>query len=87
MTRKKRAEKQLSFADQIRAAIRASGVSQYRLSKDTGLDQAMLSRFMNGKRWPSEANLNALCRYLGLSVAGPSDGRQVTHGARGTEHP
>lgn len=70
MKPKKRAEKQLSFADQIREAVRASGVSQYRIWKETGLDQAMLSRFLSGERWPSEDNLNTLARYLDLKVTG-----------------
>ncbi|MCA9259503.1 MAG: helix-turn-helix domain-containing protein [Planctomycetales bacterium] len=37
-----------TFADQLRHAIRDSDQSRYRICKETGIDQASLSRFMNG---------------------------------------
>jgi transcriptional regulator with XRE-family HTH domain len=54
--------------DQARHAILNADVSQYRISKDTGLDKSMLSRFARSKHEMSLANFSALCAYLGLSL-------------------
>lgn len=60
---------QIEFADQIRQAVRESGLTPYRICKDTEIDQAMMSRFLAGKMWLGEATLNRLAAYLGLEVA------------------
>jgi transcriptional regulator with XRE-family HTH domain len=52
-------------------------VTPYRICADTGLDKGMMSKFLSGQRWPTEANLNILAGYLGLRVvadATPADG-------------
>lgn len=44
-----------SIVDDLRRAVAQAqrrGVSRYRMAKDTGLSQAMLSRFMAGKTVP-----------------------------------
>jgi transcriptional regulator with XRE-family HTH domain len=56
------------FTDQIRQAVRTSGLSRYRIGKDTGIDQASLSRFMSGKGGLSMDNLDKLAELLRLSV-------------------
>ena len=60
--------KQVEFADQIRQAVRESGLTPYRICKDTEIDQAMMSRFLAGKMWLGEATMNRLAEYLGLEV-------------------
>ena len=40
----------LSLADQIRRAATASGLSVYRIAKETGVDQSTLNKFLSGKR-------------------------------------
>ena len=56
------------FSDQIRQAVEASGQSRYRICKDTGIDQAVLSRFMAGKVGLSMATLDALADVLNLRI-------------------
>lgn len=40
----------LSLAEQIRRAAAASGLSVYRIAKETGVDQSTLNKFLNGFR-------------------------------------
>jgi transcriptional regulator with XRE-family HTH domain len=54
--------------DTIRKAIEASGKTRYRLSKETGIDQAQLSRLMSGKEGVSVENLERLAEALGLEI-------------------
>lgn len=60
--------KQLSFSDQLRLAIKESGVSCYRINRDTGVSQSILSRFMNGKAGLSTINVDRLCECLDLEL-------------------
>jgi Cro/C1-type HTH DNA-binding domain len=61
----------VSFDDQLRAAIKESGVSRYRISKDTGLAQSNLSTFMSGKAGLSLDSIVKLVEYLDLSIVSP----------------
>jgi hypothetical protein len=56
------------FSDQIRQAVRKSGVSRYRIEKDTGIDGAALSRFTAGKCGLSLETLDVLAAYLNLEI-------------------
>jgi ribosome-binding protein aMBF1 (putative translation factor) len=56
------------LTDQIRRAIDESGVSRYRLWKETGIDQATLSRFMAGKAGMTLKSLDVLADALRLRV-------------------
>ncbi len=38
----------MRFSEQIRQAIRRSGITSYRLSKESGMDEGSLSKFMRG---------------------------------------
>ena len=40
----------MSLADQLRKAVTDSGLSVYRIAKDTGVSQAALQRFIAGNR-------------------------------------
>jgi plasmid maintenance system antidote protein VapI len=55
------------LAEQLREAIRASGLTMYRLSQESGVHRSQLSRFMVGQRDLSLAMADKLCRVLGLS--------------------
>ena len=65
-TRKLRTPPPLS--EQLRTAIAASGVSCYRIAKDTGVDKAVLSRFVNGQAGLSLETVDQVGQYLGLSL-------------------
>ena len=54
--------------NQIRDAIGASGESRYRIAKETGIAESVLSRLMSGKRGLSIDALETLADYLGLDI-------------------
>jgi transcriptional regulator with XRE-family HTH domain len=56
------------IAEQLRRAIERSGKTRYRISMESGISQAVLSRFVNRQRELSLANADALCEALGLRV-------------------
>lgn len=58
----------VKLSDQLRAAIEAAGKSRYRLSKETGIDEATLSRFAHGKGGLSMEGIDLLGEALGLSI-------------------
>lgn len=56
------------MTDQMRQAIDDSGLTRYRISQDTGIDESSLAKFYNGKRGLSLENLDRLFEYLGLRI-------------------
>jgi transcriptional regulator with XRE-family HTH domain len=56
------------FSDQIRDAISGSKLSRYRICADIRLDQATLSRFMNGKGNLSLETIDRLAELLKFRV-------------------
>ena len=66
------------FSEEIREAVRASGLSQYRICKESGLDKAALSRFMRGQVGLSVGNLDKLAAVLDLHIVmrGRKGGRE-----------
>jgi len=61
--------KPLKLSDQVRQAIETCGKTRYQIGRDTGIDQATLSRFMHGKGGLSIPVLDRLGAYLRLSIA------------------
>ncbi len=57
-----------SMSDTLKTAIEKSDKSRYQISKDTGIAQSVLSRFMSGERGLSMEALERLFEYLGLEV-------------------
>ena len=53
---------------EIRKAIRTSGITRYRLWIETGLDQALLARFMSGKSGLSVESIEKLVDVLELEI-------------------
>jgi transcriptional regulator with XRE-family HTH domain len=54
------------IAEQLRRAIERSGMTRYRISQESGISEAVLSRFANGRSDLSLANVEALCEALRL---------------------
>jgi len=65
MMAKRRSKK---LTDQVRQAIDDSGITRYRIAKDTGIDEATLSKFYLGQRGLSMDALNKLGEYLRLTI-------------------
>ncbi len=62
---KKRTKK---LTDQLRQAIDDSGLTRYKIAKQTGIDESALAKFYNGHRGLSTEALNALGEYLQLTI-------------------
>ena len=56
------------MTDQVRQAVGDSGLTRYRIAKDTGIDESALAKFYNGYRGLSVDNMDQLCEYLGLRI-------------------
>jgi len=61
------------FSDQLRSAIRDSGLSVYAIAQSTAIDKAVLSRFMNGKSGLSVTSIDRLCTVLGLCLVSETE--------------
>lgn len=57
-----------TMTDVLRAAIKDSGLSAYRISKDTGLVVTSIIRFMEGETSLRLARADVLAAYLGLEL-------------------
>jgi hypothetical protein len=56
------------LTDQLRQAIDDSGLTRYRIAKETGMDESALAKFYNGHRGLSMDALNALGECLQLRI-------------------
>jgi transcriptional regulator with XRE-family HTH domain len=61
-------KKQYTISGQLRAAILAAPVTQYRIGKETDIAASVLSRFVNGKSGLDLPTVDRLCGYLGLEL-------------------
>jgi DNA-binding Xre family transcriptional regulator len=59
---------QESLSDLVRRAVRAFPLNQGQIASSAGIQEANLSRFMNGKDLTT-STLDRLCEVLGLEVA------------------
>lgn len=57
----------MDFAETLREAIRAAGLTQYHLAKVTGIPQSALSQFMGGKDL-RVGTFQKLCQVVGLEL-------------------
>ncbi len=62
----KKRPKQLT--DQLRQAIDESGLTRYRIAKETGVSEPTLSKFYLGQRGLSMEALNALGEFLQITI-------------------
>ena len=56
------------FSEIFVQLLEKTGATAYKLSKDTGISQGMISNWRSGNRMPSAENLIALADYFGVSV-------------------
>jgi transcriptional regulator with XRE-family HTH domain len=56
------------ISDQLRKAIEGCGVSRYRIARDLGITESLLSHFMAGRKGLSLRVIDRLCEYLGLEL-------------------
>jgi transcriptional regulator with XRE-family HTH domain len=57
----------MMIIETVRRQIEKSGLSRYQISQDTGVDQATLSRLMQGKTVTVET-ADILLKYFGLEL-------------------
>ena len=69
----------LDFEDQLRREIERCGLTRYRISKMTGIDNAVLSRFMSGKVGMSMDSIGCIFDALDLEI-GPRRKRRASKG-------
>ncbi len=60
--------KSKSFADTIRKAIERDGRTRYQISQDSGVNQAVVGRFVHGERNLNLVTAERLCKVLGLEL-------------------
>jgi transcriptional regulator with XRE-family HTH domain len=65
--------KRPKFSEQLRRAIEAAPVTRYRIAVDTGVSDAVLSRFVNSKVGLSLETVDLLCEYLDLKLVSESN--------------
>jgi transcriptional regulator with XRE-family HTH domain len=58
----------VTISNQLRKAIEKSGKTRYRLSVESGIDQATLSRFIKHGTGLSLANVDKLCECIGAEL-------------------
>jgi transcriptional regulator with XRE-family HTH domain len=59
----------MKIAELLLKTIKTCGISRYKISADTGIEQSALSRFVNGKRTIDLETAEKLCDYFGLELA------------------
>ena len=58
----------LEWEKMLRDAIQESGLSFYRIEKETGVDNALLSRFMRGERGVTLPTAERIAKVVGLEL-------------------
>ena len=62
-----------TLSEQLRAAILSAPVSRYRIAKDAGVSEAVLSRFVNGETGLRMVIADRLAVYLKLELREAGD--------------
>lgn len=69
------------FSEQLRQAVLKCGKTRYRISKETGITEAQLSRFVNGHADLALPTIDKLCECIGARLTlKDSAKRNVTNG-------
>lgn len=61
-------QRRKTLTDQLRQAIDNSGLTRYRIAKETGINEAALSKFYRGERGLSTESLNSLADCLQITI-------------------
>ncbi|MCI9354089.1 MAG: helix-turn-helix domain-containing protein [Firmicutes bacterium] len=56
------------FKDIFRQLLHDNSTNAYKVSKDTGISEALISYWKNGKQLPKYDSLNLLCDYFNVSA-------------------
>lgn len=56
------------LSDQIRQAVDRCGLTRYRICKELGIAESLMSRFMSGKGWLGKGTLDVLADLLDLNI-------------------
>jgi transcriptional regulator with XRE-family HTH domain len=72
----------LPVVQQLREAIRASGLSLARLGAAAGIAPGQLSRFVRGERGLTLASAALVCQTLGITLTVPEPPRGTTGGGQ-----
>ena len=58
----------MTMSDQVRQAIKQCGLTRYAISKQTGLTEGALSRFMSGQRDMTLRTLETIAQVIGVRL-------------------
>ncbi len=56
------------FARRLAEVIYSNNLTQAQLSRDTGIDEGVLSRYMSGQKLPNLKTVYTISRYIGVSI-------------------
>lgn len=59
----------MNVAARVKYFRKKKGISQYRLSQESGISQSFLSALEAGAKWPTVYTLEKICACLGVSLA------------------
>ena len=59
----------MDVSKRLRDLMDKCGITQYRLCKESGLNQSSVSRYLNGLNSPTTEQLEKICTALGISIA------------------
>lgn len=63
-----------TLAEQLRQAAHSSGLTAYRIAKETGITEPTIGRFMRGETTLSLDNAEKVMNLLGFQVVPPAKG-------------
>lgn len=72
-----------TLSEIIRQAIKESGKSAYRITRDIGLADGQLLRFIRDERQVGNRVLDKLVEYLGVQITKPRQNKSIRHNAGG----
>ena len=65
----KQQKRDLKFSDEVRQAIAMCGKSRREIARETGIDPALLTRYVQSESGLSTDSLDRLAAFLGLHVS------------------
>ena len=67
-----------TISEQLRNAIRGSGLTVYELAKQTGISSGQLYRFINGDRELRSSTMDELAAFFGMRLTKPKRHKKGT---------
>lgn len=75
----------MEFHDIFNELMTKHALSNYQLSKDTGISDSLIGYWRNGKRKPSLENLRILSEYFNISIDFLITGKEISKHIRDTK--